>query len=293
MKLNVKDYVSERKEMLKEKIRSTFRSDEKLKLIVLSNTSDERTLAYMRNKVKVGAELGIEVKVIDLKDNSQLRRIMMQNAGEVPTILQLPCKDNQMEKVYQKLNEQYKTDIDGFFHYENIYKGKLWDIIPATPKGIMIFIAHQKMGKQIRVDKYDNLIGNVVIFGRGELIGKPLSILMLKHCKSLQVMTSSSTEEERIQTFKNADTIILATGKDNYLNEKYIEGNTKSKLIIDTGIFMGDNGKLHGELYPILPFIENDENIKYTPVPSGVGLLTTWSLFENVYDFYFNKLKGE
>ena len=94
MKLNVKDYVSERKEMLKEKIRSTFRSDEKLKLIVLSNTSDERTLAYMRNKVKVGAELGIEVKVIDLKDSSQLRRIMMQNAGEVPTILQLPCKYN-------------------------------------------------------------------------------------------------------------------------------------------------------------------------------------------------------
>lgn len=278
MKLNIKDYVSERKEMLKEKIRSTFRSDEKLKLIVLSNTSDERTLAYMRNKVKVGAELGIEVKVIDLKDSSQLHRMMMQNAGEVPTILQLPCKDNQMEKVYQKLNEQYKTDIDGFFHYENIYKGKLWDIIPATPKGIVYYIEEWANNKG-----YKNTQNfTVTIIGRGNLVGKPLVMLLANRVGSIHLITSKSPLYLKQYAIKNSDVVILATGNKNSLDG--IEDFGKDKLIVDTGIFRDENNKLCGELTKHLDKL--DESVDYTPVPSGVGLLTTLNLFENVYSFY-------
>lgn len=274
IKLNVKDYVEKQKIELKEK----FRSTENPTLFIITDSEDNiATQSYLKSKIKLGEELGVNVQVKYIKTITDIVYWTSYcNEKHIPMILQLPTKDNEISNIYNEFKSQ--VDVDGFFSYEEIYKSRCNGIIPATPKGIVYYIEEWANNKG-----YKNTQNfTVTIIGRGNLVGYPLTMLLAKRVGAIHLITSKSSLALKQYAIKNSDVIILATGQLNSLDG--VEDFGKNKLIIDTGIFRDENNKLCGELTKHISKL--DDSVDYTSVPGGVGLLTTLNLFENVYSFY-------
>ena len=258
MELNVRNYVESEKQKLKEEI---TKMTVKPKLTIIKNNADPRSNAYVKNKIKDCKEVGIEVEVID----------HMKNTYENPTICQLPYDGLSDKDAIKKANIPDKFDVDGF--------STTSEFNPCTPQGVIDYL---KWLNRLHSNT------NVVIFGRGELVGKPLAKMFLDDkslCGSLSVFSSKSSVTEVCDTVANADVIVTCMGKP--INEKVlkeINSNWNDTVtIIDCGIQFV-NGKLQGDIlqcyYDKLVFCD------YTPVPKGVGLLTRLALLKNVVKSY-------
>jgi methylenetetrahydrofolate dehydrogenase (NADP+)/methenyltetrahydrofolate cyclohydrolase len=142
--------------------------------------------------------------------------------------------------------------------------------LPCTPKGIIKLLDEHKI----------DLTGkNAVIIGRSTIVGKPLSLLLLEKNATVTICHSKSNLAPHL---KNADIVISAVGKANFLKGKMLK---KGVIVIDVGINVF-KGKLCGDVewdsvYPIASYI--------TPVPGGVGPLTIASLLENTLQSYLSK----
>lgn len=279
MKLNVKEYVDKELSSLEKRV-CILKINHGIspKLNIIRNGSDVATESYLKNKIKIGKSLGIDVNVIKVENKDDLLLTLQNNVirSHSPVILQLPVEKQELEKHYEQIIINNNTDVDGFFSYEDIYKGFVDGIIPATPKGIIKFMEHWAHANNMNVEKL-----KIAIMGRGKLVGKPLVSLLANKVGCLYLATSKTSLQSKQTMIKDADVVILCTGDKNSLNG--IDDFGKNKLIIDSGIFRED-GKLRGELTPHLNKL--DDSIDYTPVPSGVGILTTLELFENVVTLY-------
>ena len=109
--------------------------------------------------------------------------------------------------------------------------------------------------------------------GRSNIVGKPMAHLLLKENCNVTVVHSKTTKEDMHKYVANADIIVIAIGRQHYLNEDYTY--KPDAVIIDVGISRDENG-LHGDAVPNLPVRLQ------TPVPGGVGLLTRLALYENL-----------
>ncbi len=279
MKLNVKEYVDKELSALEKRV-CVLKINHGIspRLNIIRNGSDVATESYLKNKIKIGTSLGIDVNVVRVENKDDLL-LSLQNdviKSHSPVILQLPVEKPELEKYYEQTITNDNTDVDGFFSYEAIYKGFVDGIIPATPKGIIKFMEHWAHVKDKDVGKL-----KVTVIGRGKLVGKPLVSLLANKVGCLYLATSKTPLQSKQIMIKDADVVMLCTGDKNSLNG--IDDFGKDKLIIDSGIFR-ENGKLRGELTPHINKL--DDSVDYTPVPSGVGILTTLELFENVITLY-------
>ena len=158
-------------------------------------------------------------------------------------------------------------DVDGLTNYNLIKLIKKEDgLIPCTPKGILTLLEYYKI----------NLIQNIVIVGRSDLVGLPLFHLLLN--KNATVTLCHSKTNNLGSITKNADILISAVGKKGLITKEMIKQDV---IIIDVGINRVDD-KLYGD-------VENDcidLASLITPVPGGVGPMTVLSLMENVYNAY-------
>lgn len=114
---------------------------------------------------------------------------------------------------------------------------------------------------------------NCVVIGRSNIVGKPVSMLLLQ--ENGTVTTCHSRTKDLAAVCKNADIIIAAVGKPNFLKGDMVSDGV---VIIDVGINRLDNGKLCGD-------VDYDECSKkaslITPVPGGVGPMTIAMLMNN------------
>lgn len=255
MKLNVKEYVTKNKEILKREISE---SGLKPKLTIIKNNNDPRSDAYVRNKIKDCEEVGIEVEL-----TTEFKKEYTN-----PTICQLPYDGLTDKEAIEKANIPNGFDVDGF----NI----LSDYKPCTPMGVINYLKH--------LDKlYPS--ANVVIIGRGELVGKPLVNILMNDknlCSTVSVITSKTPKYIAKLLVSGANVIITATGHS--LDKELLQMIFHLTTIVDCGIQVAD-GKLSGDIpkqyYPYL-----DRIADYTPVPQGVGLLTRLTLLQHVWNYY-------
>ncbi len=121
-----------------------------------------------------------------------------------------------------------------------------------------------------------DLVGkNVVVLGRSLVIGKPVSMLLLKENATVTIAHSKSRNTEDI--CKKADILICATGVMESINDLYVNEN---QTVIDVGLnFNKEKGKLCGDCdyEKIEPIVRN-----ITPVPGGIGSITTSILLNHV-----------
>ena len=112
-----------------------------------------------------------------------------------------------------------------------------------------------------------------VVVGRSNIVGKPMSLLMLRENATVTICHSHTKNLEEI--CKEADILIVAIGKPQFIGKEYVK---KGAVVIDVGIHRDENNKLCGdvkfdEVEPVASYI--------TPVPGGVGPMTIAMLMHN------------
>lgn len=243
----------------------------KSKLAVIMVGDDPASKVYVRNKSRACEDVGIEYEeyLLDSKITQKELIELIEKLNNDKTVngilLQSPIPSN------LDINEAFRTissekDVDGF---NPVNVGKLVlnqdTFVSCTPYGIM------KMFEEYNID----LTGkNVVILGRSNIVGKPLI-----HCclnKNATVTSCHSKTQNLAQKAKEADILISAIGKANFVTADMIKENA---VVIDVGINRLDNGKITGDV----DFENVKEKASYiTPVPGGVGPMTIAMLMNNV-----------
>lgn len=259
-------------ENLKAKV-DTF--EKKPTLVVILVGENPASKIYVNNKKKMAEKIGIHSEVINYPANITEAELLnkieeLNNNKKVTAILvQLPLpkhisKDNVMNKIIPS------KDVDGFtpYNFGKLFSGETPTVYPCTPKGILLLL-----------DEYNIEIEgkHVVIVGRSNIVGKPLSQMMLN--KNATVTICHSHTKNLSQITKTADILVSAVGKN------IIEGEMLKTdcVIVDVGIFKDENGKTRGDVdfgsaSKIASFI--------SPVPGGVGPMTIASLMLNTVELF-------
>lgn len=270
MIIDVKAIVEERKKVLIKKISELKERNIYPKLSVIVANDESASRSYIKNKKKMCDELGIlyEDYFFDKKSttNDILDLISRLNKDDKETaiLVQLPLHKHLDEK--EILNAiSSKKDVDGF---GNKNLGNLFlsndCIVPCTPKGIMTILESIK----------ETFVGkHAVIVGRSNIVGKPIAQMLLN--KDCTVTMCHSKTKNIIKHTKEADILIVAIGKPNYITKDMVKNGA---TVIDVGINKV-NGKIVGD-------VDTEQVVKVakyiTKVPGGVGLTTVLSLMENI-----------
>ena len=258
----IKEYVAKRKEEIKEYVSGL---EVKPYLVVIQVNEDAGSNAYVKGKLKDCAELGIRADLIKLPVETSEEELLkiIENCNKNPEItgfiVQMPLP-KQINEETVKLAIDPSKDVDGFH--------PLSKLNPCTPQGIIDYL------KSENVEMFGK---NALVIGRSNIVGKPAAHLLLKENCNVTVVHSKTTFEDMSRYIANADIIVIAIGRQHYLDNKY--QYKPNAVIVDVGISRDETG-LHGDALPGLPVRLQ------TPVPGGVGLLTRLSLIENLLKIY-------
>ena len=250
-------------------------------LAVVIVGDDKASHTYVKNKEKTCEQVGIKSSVIMLREDIPQIALdtvinQLNNDENVHGILlQLPLPKHLNEQRAIDLISQYK-DVDGLTIANTglVALGRLDEaIIPCTPSGVI------RMFDEVG---YDLEGKTVTIIGRSNLFGKPMTQLCLSRNATVKMCHSRTNELHNELDFQ--DVVISAIGKPKFLDNSHLSYND---VLVDVGINRDENGKLCGDIdIEDVLSIEEEAPKYYTPVPGGIGLLTTAMLMKNVIKAY-------
>lgn len=235
--------------------------------------------AYINNKKKLCDKYNIKYKHIQKRESiteAELIDLIVKynyddNVTGIMVQLPLPIHINE-EAVIDAIWPE--KDIDGFTH-EN--KGKLMvgdrsAIVPCTPLGIMCILQAIKFNPKGK---------NIVIAGRSNIVGKPMTQLLINFGATVTCCNSSTPDDKLKELILKSDLFISAIDKPWYFDVEYF-GKENLKLLnntiaIDVGIAKVEDklkGNIDTELYDYFQAI--------TPVPGGVGPMTVACVLTNI-----------
>lgn len=251
-------------------------------LAVILVGDDSASQVYVRSKGRRFNKLGLFSETFELPANidedSLISKIhKLNNDTRFHGILvQLPLpKHLDSNKILFEVDPN--KDVDGF-HPVNI--GKLASgnpqFIPCTPKGIMRIFEHYNI----------ELSGkHVVVIGRSNIVGRPLSILTslkTSYANATTTICHSGTPDIP-KIAKQADVLIAAIGVPEMIDEAYVK---RGAVVIDVGINRVEDDSEKG--YKLVGDVnfESVNGIAFaiTPVPGGVGPMTIAMLVENTVE---------
>jgi methylenetetrahydrofolate dehydrogenase (NADP+)/methenyltetrahydrofolate cyclohydrolase len=244
---------------------------------------DGASITYVAAKEKDCQEVGFDSTVLRFDETITEHELLAEvekinnNPAIDGLIVQLPLPKHINEK---KVTEtiSWKKDVDGF-HPMNVglmFKG-LPCYLPATPFGIIKLLEHYQI---------DTSGMHCVVIGRSDIVGKPMSALMLQ--KNCTVTVCHSKTKDLNAFTQKADIVIAALGKPEFLKADMIK---EGAIIIDVGITrVEDSTKKSGyALKGDVAFEECAAKASWiTPVPGGVGPMTRIALLLNT----LNAVKG-
>lgn len=258
------------KDELKEKAADLKAAGKEIALAVIQVGSDPASSVYVGNKKKACEYIGIRSESYELPEETSQDELIaliekLNNDNGINGILvQLPLPGHIDEDAVIKAIAPSK-DVDGF-HPESV--GALLigqeGFLPCTPAGIIQLLKRSNIdisGKEC------------VVIGRSNIVGKPMSVLLLRENGTVTITHSKTSNLKEV--CKRADILVVAIGKPKMINREYVkEGAT----VIDVGIHRNENNKLCGDVdyddvFPVAGAI--------TPVPGGVGPMTIAMLMNN------------
>ena len=242
----------------------------KIKLAIIQVGDNEASNIYVKNKEKYCNMVGIKTDIYKLSSDTKEEELInlidkLNKIKEVTgIILQSPVPKH---IDYDKCSKTILSskDVDGFTK-ENIYKLYMNEdtIMPATVKGIIVLLK-----------KYNiNIDGsNVVIIGRGNIVGKPLSLALTNENATVSLLHSHT--KDITQYTKEADIIISACGTPNIITSDMIKDNS---VVIDVGV-----NRINGKIVGDVDFENVSKKASYiTPNPGGVGPMTIAMIIDNL-----------
>lgn len=267
MRVSCKDYVAEQKNLLKEKISNL---EKKPGLTVIQIGDNPSSNSYIRGKEKDCLEVGINFNLIKLEETVEMNYLselilnLNKDSSVHGIILQLPVPKHIDVEIIQNLISAYK-DVDGF-HKLSLYN-------PCTPQGVINYLKYLD---------YDFVGKNACVIGRSDIVGRPLAKMLLDLDCTVTVCHSKTMNIEDILCYQ--DIVFTCINQIEYFNECFYDGQD----IIDIGLGVGKDGKLHGNLdgnYAKKLCESNPDNILISGI-GGTGLLTRLELLNNTYKAY-------
>lgn len=266
-----------------EKIKQQTNKTPGLATILIGNNPASQ--AYINSKIKACKEAGIKSFHHDLREDTPTESIISlikslnSNQDIDGILLQLPLPNNQNTQAC--INEiDPSKDVDGLHplnagllniakDWDEIIKNNL--LVSCTPLGIIYILQMSNV----------NIEGkNAIVIGRSNLVGKPLSMLLLANNATV-TMAHSKTKNLK-ELCKNADIIVAAIGKQKFLNKNFIKDKS---VVIDVGINKTSNGLCGDVDFDSV----KDMDIEITPVPGGVGPMTITMLLDNTLKAFISR----
>ncbi len=260
------------------------------KLAAVLVGDDPASAIYVRTKTRTCERLGIDsdatILPVSTSTEKLLEHIDSLNAddGVDGILVQLPLPDGiNTQAVLDRIDP--RKDVDGL-HPENV--GLLVQnrarFVPATPAGIMQMLDRADIGIQGQ---------NAVIIGRSEIVGKPMSSLLMHRHATITVCHSRTKDLPGV--CRRADILIVAIGRDAMVTGDFVKPGA---TVIDVGINRVSERERVEELFGAAADWEKFEEKGYvvvgdvhpqvaevagamTPVPGGVGPLTIGMLMSN------------
>jgi methylenetetrahydrofolate dehydrogenase (NADP+)/methenyltetrahydrofolate cyclohydrolase len=162
-----------------------------------------------------------------------------------------------------------EKDIDGIgpVNKRKLYDGDPDGFVPCTAQAVMEVLDYADV---------DVTGKHVTVVGYGMTVGKPLSIMLLNRKATVSICRSRTTQDDLKKLCSASDIIIAATGRMGMIGPDCVK---EGAVVVDVGISMGEDGCIHGD-------VQYDEITDIaalaTPVPGGVGAVTTSVLMEHV-----------
>lgn len=238
-------------------------------LVIILVGDDPASLVYVASKERACAEIGIQSQTVRLpssiSEDELIKRIdeVCLNPEVNGVMLQLPLpRGLDSKKAIERIPAE--KDVDGL---TALSAGKLFHsekaLIPCTPKGIVRLLKEYNVPLQG---------AHAVVVGRSNLVGKPLSMMLLN--ENCTVTVCHSKTKNLFDITKSADILIAAVGIPYFIAPAAVK---KGVVVVDVGINRVD-GKLCGD-------VEYDGVSEMasliTPVPGGVGPMTVAMLLDN------------
>ncbi len=239
-------------------------------LAVIIVGDDPASKVYVNNKKKACEKLGITSYEYVLPESTTQEELMqtvkeLNERADVNGILcQLPLpKHLDSNAVIDAIAPE--KDVDCFSPTNvgllNIGRGRL---SPCTPAGIMDMLEYKNISVSGK---------HCVVIGRSNIVGKPMSALLLAADATVTVCHSKTQNLAEIT--KTADVLIAAVGRPKFVTADMVKDGA---VVIDVGIHRTESGKLCGDV----DFDSVEPKASYiTPVPGGVGPMTIARLMRN------------
>lgn len=261
---------TEIKDELKEKVAKLKEEGKEVTLAVIQVGNDPASTVYVGNKKKACEYIGINSLAYELPEETTQEKLLeliaeLNQRKDVNGILvQLPLpKHMDEDEVIRAIAPE--KDVDGF-HPQSVgflsigQKG----FVSCTPAGIIQLLKRSNIdieGKEC------------VIIGRSNIVGKPMSMLLLRENGTVTICHSRTKDLKEVT--KRADILVVAIGKPKFVTADFVK---EGAVVIDVGIHRQENGKLCGDVdfdsvEPVASAI--------TPVPGGVGPMTIAMLMNN------------
>ncbi len=239
-------------------------------LCVVKVGKNDEAEAYAKSIEKIFSKIGINIErknfnegisLIDFKKS--MKELEEDNTIHGILILRPLPEELERGKAFQFLPT--KKDVEGIT-YENLGKLLVGEecFHPCTPQAVLELLDFYQIPMEGK---------NVVVVGRSISVGKPLSLLLLNRNATITICHSKT--KNLVEFTKKAEILIVAVGRPYFVGKDMVG---EGQVIIDVGTNVV-NGKLVGDVN----FEEVKDRVGYiTPVPGGIGVITTRVLAKNL-----------
>lgn len=260
------------KEQMKKVVEELSKVNKVPTLAIVRLGNNPGDISYEKSIIKNCNNIGIKPEVIEKDVNISTDELVslledLNKNDKISGILVFrPLPKHIDEEVIRNAISPAK-DVDCMhpLNLEKIFEGDMTGFAPCTPMAAMEILKYYNIPLEGK---------NVVVVNRSMVVGKPLTMMLLKENATVTICHSRTKDLNKVT--KNADVVVVALGKAKFFDDNYF--NDKS-IVIDVGVSLDENGKISGDVDydKVHPIVD-----KVTPVPGGVGSVTTSILLNHV-----------
>lgn len=258
------------KDQLKEEVSLLKEAGTSVCLAVIQVGQDPASSVYVNNKKKACAYIGIDSVSYELKEDTEEEELIKlieklngtENVHGILVQLPLPAHIDE-NRIIRTISPD--KDVDGF---HPVSVGRLWlgekGFVSCTPAGIIQLL--KRSGLEIEGKE-------CVVVGRSNIVGKPMSALLLRENATVTVAHSRTADLKEVT--RRADILIAAVGQPKMITAEYVK---EGAVVIDVGMHRDADNHLCGDV----DFDDVFSKVSaITPVPGGVGPMTIAMLMSN------------
>lgn len=241
-----------------------------LAILRVGNNKDD--ISYEKSILKNCEKVNIEGQVIEAPENVNIEDFIdiLESLNTNPSIhgilifRPLP-KHLDENRIKHLINPNKDIDCMNPLNLSKVFEGEYTGFSPCTPAAVMEIIKHFNIDIEGK---------KAVVIGRSIVVGKPLAMMLLKENATVTICHSKTQNLKSVA--KDADVLVAAIGKAKFVTGEFVK---PSAVVIDVGINVDEDGKLCGDV----DFDSAEEKASFiTPVPGGVGSVTTAVLLKHV-----------